>query len=109
VTDPHWDGEASVQDREASIEQSASNPRSSSSELTHHKLRSHLSDYLDGSLPAGERRRFDAHLEQCSDCRAFRDTLRQTIHALDSLGLHRAPAEAKARLLDRAEARPAST
>jgi anti-sigma factor RsiW len=109
VTDPHWDGEASVRDREVSVEDSASPLHSSSSELTHHELRAHLSDYLDGSMSPGVRRRVDAHLEQCPNCRAFRDTLRQTIHALDSLSHHRAPAEAKDRLRDRLQAQPAKT
>lgn len=38
-----------------------------------------VTEYLDGSLAAADRARFDAHLERCSGCRAYLEQLRATI------------------------------
>lgn len=105
MTDPHWDAEASVQGRGAPT---ADTPSVRARELSHAEVRARLSDYLDGSLVPDERARVEAHLDECRDCRAFRDTLRQTVHALDSLPRLRAPADAKRRLLERVRERAAS-
>jgi anti-sigma factor RsiW len=98
VNDPHWDGEASVQEREASPLDSLS---LQAVHLSHSDVRSQLSDYLDGSLGMAEKRLIEAHLEECRDCRAFRDTLRTTVHLLDSLPPHRTPRSARERIQDR--------
>jgi predicted anti-sigma-YlaC factor YlaD len=102
VNDPHRDGEASVQERPLSGLDSSS---ASANQLSHQEVRARLSDYLDGSLTAAEKQTVDSHLENCRDCRAFRDTLRQTVHALDSLSPHRVPEATKHRILDRARER----
>jgi anti-sigma factor RsiW len=38
-----------------------------------------VTDYLDGALPAGERARFDAHLEECEGCTRYVEQIRATI------------------------------
>jgi anti-sigma factor RsiW len=44
-----------------------------------------LSEYIDNSLPADVRQRFELHLGECPDCitylRQYRDTIRLTAHA----------------------------
>jgi predicted anti-sigma-YlaC factor YlaD len=97
VNEPHWNGEASVQEREASPLDSLS---VQTVHLSHGEVRAQLTDYFDGSLDAIKRRLIEAHLEECRDCRAFRDTLRQTVHLLDSLPLQRVPSSARQRIQD---------
>jgi anti-sigma factor RsiW len=96
MTDPAWDAEASLQERNqpASVSTSPSDPG-------HRDVRSRLSDYLDGSLSPADRRAIQAHLDRCPDCRNFANTLRTTIHALDTLAAKPAPEAAKQRVLDR--------
>jgi anti-sigma factor RsiW len=38
-----------------------------------------LDRYIDGELPAGQRREFDWHLRLCRSCRAYLKTYRETI------------------------------
>lgn len=38
-----------------------------------------VTDYLEDTLPASERARFDAHLSGCRGCRAYLEQMRQTI------------------------------
>jgi anti-sigma factor RsiW len=44
-----------------------------------------LVDYIDDTLPADVRQRFELHLDECPDCvtylRQYRDTIRLTAHA----------------------------
>lgn len=96
MTDPHGDCEAAVHDRNVTHSLESATP---TIELTHRDARSLLSDYLDGSLDPAKQRLMEAHLDLCRDCRAFRDTFRQTVHALDSLPPRPAPAGFKGRLL----------
>ena len=49
-----------------------------------------LSDYCEGELAGGERKRVESHLANCVPCRAAYDELRETMSALS--GLHREPA-----------------
>jgi anti-sigma factor RsiW len=44
-----------------------------------------ISAYLDGTLPAEDRVRFDAHLEECPYCVNYLDQMRETIAALGEL------------------------
>jgi anti-sigma factor RsiW len=44
-----------------------------------------ISAYLDGTLPASDRRRFDEHLEECPYCVNYLDQMRETIAALGDL------------------------
>lgn len=45
----------------------------------------HLSAYLDHQAPPAERARIHAHLQQCPDCRAELESLRQTVQLLQAL------------------------
>lgn len=38
-----------------------------------------ITDYLEGRLPAGEKARFEKHLEGCGGCRNYLEQMRQTI------------------------------
>jgi anti-sigma factor RsiW len=44
-----------------------------------------INAYLDGTLPEDDRRRFDAHLEECPYCVNYLDQMRETIAALGDL------------------------
>jgi anti-sigma factor RsiW len=44
-----------------------------------------INAYLDGTLPEHDRRRFDAHLEECPYCVNYLDQMRETIAALGEL------------------------
>jgi len=44
-----------------------------------------ITDYLEGTLPAADRGRFEAHLEVCPYCVAYLDQMRLTIEALGGL------------------------
>jgi anti-sigma factor RsiW len=38
-----------------------------------------VTDYLEGSLPEGERRRFDEHVDGCEGCRRYVEQMRATL------------------------------
>ena len=38
-----------------------------------------VTDYVEGALPAGERRAFEAHLHGCDGCATYLDGMRRTI------------------------------
>ena len=39
-----------------------------------------ITDYLEGSLPRSQRRRFEAHLEGCEHCSEYLEQMRLTIN-----------------------------
>jgi anti-sigma factor RsiW len=45
----------------------------------------HMSDYLDGELPVGRRRRMERHVEVCPKCGGLLGTLRRMVSALHRL------------------------
>ena len=45
-----------------------------------------VTDYLERTLPAHERARFDAHLEECEACRAYVDQVRTTVRLTREAG-----------------------
>jgi anti-sigma factor RsiW len=45
-----------------------------------------VSEYLDGTMAPGERRRLEAHLEGCPFCTEYVDQLRAVGRALHTLG-----------------------
>lgn len=45
-----------------------------------------LSEYLDGDLASGERRKLEAHVRDCARCRRLLDSLAKTVAALGSIG-----------------------
>jgi anti-sigma factor RsiW len=54
-----------------------------------------ISAYLDGTLPASDRRRFEAHLDECPYCVNYLDQMRETIAALGDLTPDSIPAESR--------------
>src|SRR5438105_10047774 len=59
-----------------------------------------VTDYLEGSLSAEDRARFEAHLELCSGCRTYVEQMRQTIRALGRLPTESIEPAARERLLE---------
>ena len=41
-----------------------------------------ITDYVEGTLPESDRRRFESHLAECRYCRAYADQMRATIARL---------------------------
>lgn len=44
-----------------------------------------ITDYLEGTLPRGKRRRFEAHLEGCPHCTEYLEQMRATIRLTGGL------------------------
>jgi anti-sigma factor RsiW len=55
--------------------------------------------YLEGELPAGERKRFEAHLSQCDGCSVYLEQMRTTIRLSGMLGVEDVSPEAEQALL----------
>jgi anti-sigma factor RsiW len=58
-----------------------------------------MTDYLEGELPARDRRRFEAHLTGCDGCDAYLEQMRQTIALTGRLRVEDVPPELEERLL----------
>ena len=58
-----------------------------------------VTDYLEDQLPSSTRVRFDAHLAQCSGCRAYLEQMRQTIRTVGRLREESIQPETRDRLL----------
>ena len=58
-----------------------------------------VTDYLEGTLPAADRARFEAHLATCRGCRAYLAQMRQTVTALGRLTEQDVAPEAEAELV----------
>lgn len=56
-----------------------------SAELTCQELVELVTEYLEGSLPAAQRARFEAHLAECPYCRIYLEQVRETIRLLGRL------------------------
>ena len=68
-----------------------------------------ITDYLDGALPAKERRRIDAHLAQCPDCTRALAQWREVVALAGRLSeedVDHLDAETRDRLLAAFRARP---
>ena len=59
-----------------------------------------LSDYLDGELPAGEKRSIDLHVFACEDCQNFLQSYRYTGDLVRKLSYQKIPKEFRVRLGD---------
>ena len=59
-----------------------------------------ITDYLEGTLPAAERARFEAHLELCEHCRRYLNQFRLTIEETGRLGADDLSDELADQLLD---------
>lgn len=53
-----------------------------------------VTDYLEGALPPGMRKRFDQHLTACDPCVVYIEQMRQTIATLGKLPKESIPASA---------------
>ncbi len=68
-------------------------------ELNCNELVELVTEYLEGTLPAGERTRLEAHLADCSKCGIYLEQMRQTIRALGKLTEDSIPTPAREELL----------
>lgn len=59
-----------------------------------------ITEYLESTLPAEDRARFDRHLAKCDGCRAYLDQMRETIRALGHLPPESLSPEAERALLE---------
>jgi anti-sigma factor (TIGR02949 family) len=59
-----------------------------------------VTDYLDGALSAADRARFEAHIDDCEDCRVFVAQFAQTLNALAALRCDDAAPDGLDALLD---------
>ena len=76
-------------------------------DLRHEDVRAVLSDFDEETLAPHDHARVAEHLEWCSSCRSFLNTLRATVQLVGDLREEReAPAEARQRLLSRFLASP---
>jgi predicted anti-sigma-YlaC factor YlaD len=58
-----------------------------------------VTDYLEGALTPGDRRRFEQHLAICPGCRLYVDQMRTTIRAVGTLTEESIAPEGKEALL----------
>jgi anti-sigma factor RsiW len=58
-----------------------------------------ITDYLEGKLPARDRRRLEAHLGACDGCDAYLEQMRTTISLTGRLREEDVPPELEERLL----------
>ena len=68
--------------------------------LTCQELVELVTDYLEGTLPAADRARFEEHLAQCPNCSTYLEQMRQTIRALGMLPEESITPEARQELLE---------
>jgi predicted anti-sigma-YlaC factor YlaD len=54
-----------------------------------------VTEYLEGTLPAADRVRFEEHLGICPPCRTYLDQMRQTLRAMGTLPRESVPSEAR--------------
>ena len=59
-----------------------------------------VTEYLEGTLPHTDRRRFEAHLAECSYCVDYVEQFRQTIEATGHLALDSIAPEQREELLE---------
>jgi anti-sigma factor RsiW len=59
-----------------------------------------VTDYLEGSMPADQRARFDEHVSGCEGCTTYREQFRITIRLTGMLTEEQIAPDARAALLD---------
>ena len=59
-----------------------------------------VTDYLEGALPADERRRFDDHIATCRGCRRYVEQMRTTLRVTGEISPQSLPPAAEQALLD---------
>jgi anti-sigma factor RsiW len=68
--------------------------------LTCRELVELVTAYLEGSLPAHERQRFDRHLAECAGCTQYLEQMRLTVSTLGRLPAASISPATRDRLLD---------
>ena len=68
--------------------------------LTCKELVEIVTEYLEGTMPAEERRRLENHLRDCQGCTTYLEQMRQTIRAAGRLSENQISPEAQDTLLD---------
>ena len=58
-----------------------------------------ITDYLEGTMPAADRARFEAHLEECPYCVTYLEQMRNTIAVLGELSEESLDPDARDELL----------
>jgi anti-sigma factor RsiW len=69
-------------------------------ELSCQELVELVTDYFEGSLRRGDRRRFDAHIAGCDGCTAYLEQMRETIRVTGRLEVESLPPQAREELLE---------
>jgi anti-sigma factor RsiW len=69
-------------------------------EMTCRELVEVITDYIEGTLPGHDRRRFEQHLGDCPYCVTYLAQMRETIQALGELPEESIPPQAREELLE---------
>jgi anti-sigma factor RsiW len=70
-----------------------------SDEMSCRELVEVITDYIEDRMPSEDRRRFDAHLEDCPYCANYLDQMRATIATMGELTEESLDPEAREQLL----------
>jgi anti-sigma factor RsiW len=73
---------------------------SDSGEMSCRELVDAITAYVEGTLPAADRERFEAHVAECPHCRTYLDQMRETIAALGTLREQELSPETRSTLLE---------
>jgi anti-sigma factor RsiW len=68
-------------------------------EITCREMVELVTDYLEGTMPARRRRRFERHLSGCEGCTEYLEQMRTTVTLTSRVRVEGIPAEAVAPLL----------
>ena len=68
--------------------------------LTCHEVIEIITGYLDGALPADDRRRVEEHLAICDGCTTYLEQMRETIRLTGMLTEEQIPEDQKRELLE---------
>lgn len=68
--------------------------------LTCHEVIEIITDYLEGALPADDRRRVEEHLAICDGCTTYLEQMRETIRLTGMLTEEQIPEDQKEQLLE---------
>ena len=68
--------------------------------LTCHDVIEIITDYLEGALPADDRRRVEEHLAICDGCTTYLEQMRETIRLTGMLTEEQIPEDQKRDLLE---------
>jgi anti-sigma factor RsiW len=68
-------------------------------EITCREMVELITDYLEGTMPARQRRRFERHLSACDGCTTYLEQMRTTVALTSRLRVQAIPEEAVAPLL----------